>query len=527
MTQDIFRRLSRRGALSLGGAAALAALGSGRLAAQQPAPETFGFEQVARRARDLAAAPYDPRPRDLPDELQRLTFDQYRDIRFRPDKALLAAGGGPFRMQMFHPGFLYRRPVVVNVIRDGNAQPVPFSGSLFDYGGNKFQRQLPVDLGFAGFRLHYPLNAPKVFDELISFVGASYFRVLGRGQVYGLSARGIAINCGGPGPEEFPEFREFWIEQPAPNADRVTIYALLDGPSIAGAFRFTIYPDAETVTDVTATLIPRTAIAKLGVAPLTSMFFYAENQRRHFSDFRPELHDSDGLAIQTGGGEWIWRPLRNPKTPQISSFWDKNPKGFGLMQRDRLFEHYQDLDLAYQLRPSYFVEPREGWGEGHVELVELPTDDETNDNIVAFWVPAAPVEAGRELTFGYRLRAMSLEGRLHPGGRAVNTYPTRAAALGSAEPVPPGTQRFIVDFSGGDLAYYLGDPSRVQVVPSTSSGAIGRTFVTPNAKIGGFRIGVDVQADTGKTMELRAFLKADGRTLTETWTFPYAPENAS
>lgn len=519
--------VTRRGALSLGAAVAVTVLGPGASEAQQPPPANFGFDDVVRRARDLAAKPYDANVRQLPEELQRLSFDQYRDIRFRPERALLSPGGGPFRMQMFHPGFLYRRPVVVNIVRDGIPTPAPFSSSQFDYGGNKLQQSLPVDLGFAGFRLHYPLNDPRVLDELISFIGASYFRVLGRDQVYGLSARCVAVNCGGPEPEEFPVFREFWIEMPGQNAERAVIYALLDGPSIAGAYRFVVYPDAETVVDVTATLIPRQTIAKLGVAPLTSMFFYAENQRRHFSDFRPELHDSDGLQIQTGGGEWIWRPLRNPRTPQISSFWDKAPKGFGLMQRDRLFEHYQDLDLAYERRPSYFVEPREDWGEGHVELVELPTDDETNDNIVAFWVPAGPIEAGRERTFGYRLRSMASDARLHPGGRALNTYPTRAAALGSAEPVPAGTQRFIIDFAGGELRYYLNDPARVSVMPSTSSGAIGRTFVTPNAKIGGFRVGIDVQADTGRTMELRAFLRADGRALTETWTFPYAPENQS
>lgn len=527
MTDLPNRFFSRRDALALGAGAALSSFSLGAALAQQPTPPpAFAYEDVVRRARELARQPYDPGSRELPEELRNLSFDRYRDIRFRPDRALLVAGGGPFRMQMFHPGFLYRRPVVVNVVRDGIATPAPYSGALFDYGANKFDRPLPVDLGFAGFRLHYPLNDPRVFDELISFVGASYFRVLGRNQVYGISARGIAIDSGGPNPEEFPDFREFWVEMPGPNADRAVIYALLDGPSLAGAYRFVVYPDVDTVVDVTATLIPRKAIAKLGIAPLTSMFFYGENQRRHFTDFRPELHDSDGLLVQSGGGEWIWRPLRNPKTPQTSAFWDTNPKGFGLMQRDRLFEHYQDLDLGYQLRPSYWVEPREGWGPGRVELIELPTDDETNDNIVAFWVPTGNVEAGQERVFGYRLKSLSSDGRMHPGGRAVNTYPTRAAALGSGDPVPPGTQRFIIDFAGGDLAYYLGDPSRVQVVPSASSGRIGRTFVTPNPRVGGFRVGIDVQAEGNQTMELRAFLKAGERTLTETWTFAYAPDNA-
>ena len=525
MTDFAHRPFSRRDALLLG-VSACAFAASVPAFAQQPTPApAFAYEDVVRRARDLAREPYDDRAPELPESLRNLTFDQYRDIRFRPDRALLAAGGSPFRMQFFHPGFLYRRPVVVNVVRDGIATPAPYSAALFDYGANRFERPLPVDLGFAGFRLHYPLNDPRVFDELISFVGASYFRVLGRNQVYGISARGIAVDSGLPTPEEFPDFREFWVEMPGANADRAVIHALLDGPSIVGAYRFVVYPDVDTTVDVTATLIARKPIAKLGVAPLTSMFFYGENQRRHYSDFRPELHDSDGLLVQTSGGEWVWRPLRNPKTPQTTALWDTNPRGFGLMQRDRLFEHYQDLDLAYQLRPSYWVEPREGWGAGRIELIELPTDDETNDNIVAFWTPTDPLPVGQEKVFGYRLKSLSSDGKMHPGGRAVNTYPTRAAALGSAEPVPPGAQRFIIDFAGGDLPYYLNDPSRVQVVPSASTGGIRGAFVTPNPKIGGFRVGIDVQADGAKPMELRAFLKAGERALTETWAFTYAPEN--
>lgn len=513
---------TRRAALALGASVAFATVAHAQQPPQAPA---FGLDDVLRRARELASKPYDAMQRELPEELRNLNFDQYRNITFRPDRALLGAGGGPFRMQMYHPGFLYRRAVVVNIVRDGIPMPIPYSGALFDYGPNKFQRPLPVDLGFAGFRLNYPLNDPRILDEMISFVGASYFRVLARNQVYGLSARAVALNTGGMEPEEFPEFREFWVEMPGPNADHATIHALLDSPSLTGAYRFVIYPGAETVVDVTATLIPRKPIAKLGIAPLTSMFFYGENQRRHFDDYRPELHDSDGLLLQTNSGEWVWRPLRNPKSVQISTFTDKDPKGFGLMQRDRLFEHYQDLDLGYENRPSYWIEPHEGWGEGHVELVEIPTGDETNDNIVAFWVSATPAETGKERSFGYRLRSLNSDARLHSGGRTANTFLARAGALGSADLVLPGSQRFLIDFVGGDLPYYLADPAKVSVVPSTSLGAIIRTFVAPNPKVGGFRVGFDVQADTGKTMELRAFLKAGDRALTETWTFPYAPEN--
>jgi glucans biosynthesis protein len=296
-------------------------------------------------------------------------------------------------MQLFHLGFLYQRPVTVNIIRDGVPTPVPYQRELFDYGRNKIERTLPVNLGFAGFRLHYPLNDPKVLDELIAFLGASYFRFLGSEQKYGLSARGLAINVKGGEAEEFPHFREFWIEMPKPNDERAIVYALLDSPSVAGAYRFDIYPSKETTLDVTATLFPRQTISNVGVAPLTSMFFEGENDRKPTDDYRLEIHDSDGLLMQSGAGEWIWRPLRNPNAKTISSFSDNNPRGFGLMQRDRVFENYQDLEASYHQRPGYWVEPIGQWGEGWVELVEIPTPDETHDNIVAYWQPNRAFES--------------------------------------------------------------------------------------------------------------------------------------
>jgi glucans biosynthesis protein len=489
-----------------------------------PPPPRFGYEDVIRRARDLSALPYDANPPPLPDALAKLDYDSYREIRFKADKAMLGAANGPFRMQMFHPGFLFTRPVTVNIVRDGIATPVPFSSSLFDYGRVKLDKALPVNLGFAGFRLHYPLNDPRVWDELISFLGASYFRFLGRNQRYGLSARGLAIGVGAKETEEFPYFREFWVEQPGPDADRAVIYALLDGPSLTGAYQFLVYPAVETVVDVTLNLFPRRPVPRMGIAPLTSMFFVGENDKRFAFDFRPELHDSDGLLMQTGAGEWIWRPLRNPREISVSAFLDNNPRGFGLMQRDRIFEHYQDLDLGYELRPSYWVEPRGNWGEGQVELVEIPTTDETNDNVVCYWTPKSTPEPGQTLVWAYRITAMMDESRLHPGGFALNTYQTQAKAHGSNDTPPPGTKRFIIDFTGGDLEYFLNDPGKVEIVPSTSAGRITRTFLVPNHKTKGFRAGVDITLDKGQSADLRAFLKAGNRALTETWTVPWKEE---
>jgi glucans biosynthesis protein len=488
--------------------------------AGQPPQPRFAHDDVIRKAREALNQPFEANPPPLPEPIARLDFDTWRDIRFRPDRALLA-GASPFRLQLFHPGFLYRRPMTVNVVRDGVPTPIPYAANLFDFGRLKLERPLPVGLGFAGFRLHSPLNEPGVYDELISFLGASYFRFLSRDQRYGLSARGLAINSGRKEGEEFPALTQVWIETPEPGADRVTLHALMESESLTGAFQFVVFPGAQTSVEVMASLFIRKPVERLGIAPLTSMFLSGENDRRHADDYRPELHDSDGLLIHSGSGEWLWRPLRNPKEPEFSVFLDANVRGFGLMQRDRTFEHYQDLDLNYELRPGYWIEPHDGWGEGQIELIELPTGDETNDNIVAFWRPKAPVEPGQALTFRYRMRALSGTDGLNPGGMALNTFLTRARALGSNEAPPPGSARFIVDFAGGDLGFHLKAPQAVEIIASVSSGRVLRTALVPNPEIDGFRAQIDVAVPPGELGHLRAFLKAGPQVLTETWTYPW------
>jgi len=353
---------------------------------------------VLGRAKELAGAPFEDPPPRLPEAFDKLDYDSWRDIRFQPERALLANTGSLFRLETFHLGFLYRRAVTVNLIRDGLASPIPYSPSLFDYGRVKPEKDPPINLGFAGFRLHYPLNDPHVNDEVISFLGASYFRFLGRDRNTDYPL-GPCASKRARKRKPFRFFREFWVETPAAGANRVTIYALLDGEAATGAFRFDLTPGQESALDVQATLYPRRAGVKFGLAPLTSMFLTGENDNRIRDNFRAELHDSDGLLMQTGAGEWLWRPLGNPTAARTTSFLDKDNKGFGLMQRDRAFESYQDLELGYEARPSYFVEPQGGWGEGRVELIELSTQDETNDNIVASWTPKTrPNRKKRSLT---------------------------------------------------------------------------------------------------------------------------------
>ncbi len=513
------QKVSRRALLAGVVAASVTRLADGA-AAQSPSPG-FGQNDVIKRARELAAAPYDAATPALPEAIAKLDYDSWRDIRFKTDRPLLGAPNATFRLELFHLGHLYTRPVVVNVLRDGMPAPIPYSTDLFDYGRNKVTGAMPINLGFAGFRLRYPLNAPHVLDEVIAFLGASYFRFLGRGQRYGISARGLAIGPGAKVNEEFPYFREFWIETPDPTAEHIVIHALLDGESATGAYRFDIFPAQETSVEVVATLFARKAIPALNIAPLSSMFYDGKNDHRIGDDYRRELHDSDGLMMHTGAGEWIWRPLSNPVAPVISTFLDTNPRGFGLAQRDRAFEDYQDLDLAYELRPTYWIEPRDGWGDGGVQLVELPTVNETNDNIVMAWAPKETLEAGRSTSFAYRITALMNDGRLTPGARAINTFRASPHALGAPESAPDGATRFLIDFSGGELSYYLSDPTLIEVVASTSVGRIIRTFLQPNTHARGFRAGIDVVVDLGQSCDVRVFLRSGVRALSETWTFPW------
>ncbi|MGH8229150.1 MAG: glucan biosynthesis protein, partial [Steroidobacteraceae bacterium] len=406
-----------------------------------------------RLARERAAQPFHDRVPHLPSSLLHLTYDQYQQIRFRGQDALWRHQS-LFEVQFFHRGFNFDRRVDISQVVNGVAAPVHYDPRWFDFGKlTALAHSLPPHLGFAGFRIHFPLQTPSYKDELIAFLGASYFRVLGRNEVYGLSARGLAINTASTSGEEFPWFTNFWLVKPAsPQQDTLTLYALLDSRSITGAYRFQVRPGEITQVRVTSELFPRTSIAKLGIAPLTSMFLYGENPSSHrYHDYRPEVHDSDGLLMQTGSGEWLWRPLTDPKALQVNRFMDQNPRGFGLVQRDRNFDHYQDPSAQFERRPSYWIQPLGKWGKGGVELVEIPTDEEIHDNIVAYWVPAQKVEAGKPLEFDYVLSAYLDSSVWPPGGRVIATRTGRFSLNGSGKP-SSDTRQVMIDFAGGALA---------------------------------------------------------------------------
>ena len=478
----------------------------------------FDFGVVAKEAQALAAAPFrDPRG-EVPGWLLEIGYDEWRDIRFRTDRALWREHGLPFEAQFFHPGLYYDRVVRVHEIDGGSVKDVPFSPDLFDYGRNEFASRLPQDLGFAGFRLHYPLKRRDYKDELIVFLGASYFRALAKDHVYGLSARGLAIDTALATGEEFPFFREFWLARPKPGAREVVIYALLDSPSVVGAYRFAVRPGVQTVLDVEARIFFRRAVAKLGLAPLTSMFFFGEGDSKPRADYRPEVHDSDGILIAERSGEWIWRPLQNPRRLRISAFDSPNPVGFGLLQRDRDFDHFQDLETHQEKRPSAWVAPKGEWGPGHAELVEIPTDSERHDNIVAFWVPRRAEGSLAPLAIAYELRFYSDDTTLPPGGRAVATRRDRGTH--------DDAWRYVVDFEGPGLRS-IPEEIVLQGVVSTRSNdgdaEVIEQQVQKNPVTGGWRLVFQVRPRGSAPLDLRAFLKRGEQTLTETWVETLEP----
>jgi glucans biosynthesis protein len=418
---------------------------------------------------------------------------------------------------------------VIHTIDSTGVRPVRFSTDLFDYGKNEFKDKVPANLGFAGFRIHYPINTPHYQDEVTVFLGASYFRAVAKNMGYGISARGLAIDTALSTGEEFPFFKKFWIVRPAPGDKKITLYALLDSPSLTGAYRYVITPGKETVMDVTSRLFFRKSVQKLGIAPLTSMFFYGENDRQRFwDDYRPEVHDSDGLMIATSTGEWLWRPLTNPRTLQIHSFQCPNPVGFGLIQRDLDFDHYQDLEGRYENRPSAWISAVGKWGDGRVELIQIPSEKEIHDNITAFWVPSRLPEASQPIWYSYKISWHFPGPSRPPAGRVTATR----IAKGKDDK----TKTFILDFAGGKLETLAPDKPLTAVITVVDPKAkliehqLYKNSVTKGWRLV-FQITFEEPGSLDKVLpqskraptELRAFLKLGESALTETWTYAYQP----
>jgi glucans biosynthesis protein len=484
-------------------------------------PFAFSFDGLIERARKQAAAPYKEPYRPAPEVVSKIDYATHGKIHWKSAYALYADGPSAYPVTFFHLGQYFQKSVKMHELRSGQAREILYSPDYFDMPADSIARKLPKDAGFAGFRLQESRSRSDwKSQDWLAFLGASYFRAIGAQGQYGLSARGVAVDTTSSTPEEFPDFIEFFIEPAASDHDPVVVYALLDGPSISGAFRFACQRKTGMVMDVDSALFMRKDIAQLGIAPLTSMYWYGEADRGYRIDWRPEVHDSDGLALWTGKGERIFRPLNNPTRVVTSSFSDQNPKGFGLLQRDRNYDHYLD-GVNYDKRPSVWVEPLGDWSDGAVQLVEIPTDDEIHDNIVAFWVGQAKAAAGSSVRYRYRLHWLADEP--YPASNVAHVAATRIGRGGEpGKDRPTNTTKFVVEFEGKALeALAKSDKPSAEI--SASRGKVTFLFAEPVGTTKLWRAQFDLTVDGKEPVELRLYLRKGSTPLTETWLYQFEP----
>jgi glucans biosynthesis protein len=484
----------------------------------------FSFDGLKQRAKAMAGSSYAAPATPSPEILNQIDYDAHGKIKFKTDLALFANGPGEFPVTFFHLGRYFQKSVHMFVVAEGEAKEILYDNAYFDMPADSPAKKLPDQSGFAGFRFQEPRDGKLDWrkNDWVAFLGASYFRAIGGLYQYGLSARGVAVDVAVFGKnEEFPDFREVYFDTPKDGSDTVTIYALLDGPSVTGAYKFLMTRAKDVIMDIESAVFLRSDVARLGIAPLTSMYWFSEKSKAAAVDWRPEVHDSDGLAMWTGSGERIWRPLNNPARTITSAFSDENPKGFGLLQRDRNFDHYLD-GVYYDRRPSLWIEPKGDWGRGSIQLVEIPTDDEIHDNIVAMWVPADPARAGQDLDFNYRLVWGAEEPYPTPLARVVATRFGNGGQAGTLR--PRGVRKFMVEFLGEPLTKLTAGIIPTPVL-TASRGTFSniQTEAVPDDVPGHWRTQFDLTAFGTDPVELRCFLRESDKVLSETWLYQYHP----
>ncbi|MGO9006430.1 MAG: glucan biosynthesis protein [Beijerinckiaceae bacterium] len=487
------------------------------------APEAFSFDLLKKTAARMAHEPYVGPARPSPDIVAKIDYEAWGKIKFEINHALFANGPGRFPDSFFHLGMFFQKAVEMHVVSAGRSRQIIYDLDMFEMPVDSPARQLPKGAGFAGLRVQEARDAKLDWhkNDWVAFLGADYFRAIGELHQYGCSSRAIALDVAVAGKaEEFPDFTKFYIDETAAG-DSLTIYALLEGPSIVGASKFVMTRGNGVVMDIDQALFLRAAISRFGIAPLTSMYWFSETIKPTAVDWRPEVHDSDGLAMWTGKGERLWRPLNNPPRIMASSFLDENPRGFGLLQRDRVFDHYLD-GVFYDRRPSLWVEPKSTWGKGAIQLVEIPTDDEIHDNIVAMWVPEKPIEAGSSVDISYRLYWLADEPTPTELARCVATRLGNGGQPG--KPRPKGVRKFMVEFLGAPLAAL---PFGVKPEPvlwaSRGTFSYIYTEAVSDDVPGHWRAQFDLTVTGSDPVEMRLYLKSGDKILSETWMFQYHP----
>lgn len=474
---------------------------------------SFDYEELRKKVKELLSKPYKESKKSITKNLAELNYDKYKKIRFLPEKSIWREEGSRFQLQFLHPGYIYDYNVLINEVRNSKIYPIYYNSSYFDFSAIQMKENTLNEIGFSGFKIHYPINTEEHTDEFVVFQGASYFRSVSQYQFYGLSARGLATNTAMPYPEDFPIFKEFWIKKPSTKDESIKVYALMDGKSVVGIYEFEFFPGKVTETLVKAEITLRKEVDRLGIAPLTSMYWYGENSEANHPSAYPEVHDSDGLLILNANDEWIWRPLENPKKPTINSFSSENVKGFGLLQRDREFSSYEDSEMKYHLRPGAWIQPNGNWGKGSVQLYRIPTKQDSDDNIGTFWVPEEMPKVGEPYTFSYKIFWINQ----NPNDKTIaDVIATRV------KPIPKELDSFLyqIDFKGGKLKGNELASELEAVITSSEQGLISDITILKVPETDKWRCSfkLTVKAN-GKPIELKAFLKKDDSVVTESWTY--------
>jgi periplasmic glucans biosynthesis protein len=474
-------------------------------------PSPFDANMVTAAARALSKQPFKPAPDNLPDAFRNLGYEQYAAIRQRPGTAIWAAQATGFAVEPLHRGFIFSNPMELNLVFDGKARRVIYDPALFDFGPLAVPKNTG-DIGFSGFRVL--AQRQENVSELAIFQGASFFRAVAPGQTLGTMARAMSIKTADPRGEEFPAFRAVWIERPTLAAGALVIHALIDSESVTGAYRFTLRPGEATIIDTECALFARAAVDNFGLATMSATHLSGPVDERHTDDLRPSVSEVSGLQMLTGKGEWLWRPVSNRDTLQISTFVDENPRGFGFLQRDRNFDHYQDDDQHFETRPSLWIEPIGDWSAGGVQLIEIPSDSELNDNIISFWKPKQPLAAGSENFFAYRQFWCWSPPEQPPLAIAAQSRSGRGSS--------PKRRRFVVEFAGDTL----GLPQNAAAMKpnlTVSQGSITalRTYTVAAKK--SCRISFELDFGGQASSELRLVIEAAGTPISETWLYRWTP----
>lgn len=475
--------------------------------------KSFDYEDLRKRAKELLLKPYKDPKKTITKSLAELNYEKYKDIRFLPEKSIWREEGNPFQLQFLHPGYIYDYNILINEVKNSKSFPIYYNSSYFDFSAIQLKEKISNELGFSGFKVHYPINTKEHTDEFLVFQGATYFRAVSQNQFYGLSARGLATNTSMPYPEDFPVFKEFWIKKPSSSDDSIKIYALMDGKLAVGAYEFEFIPGKITETKVKAEIILRKDVDRLGIAPLTSMYWYGENSEASHPSTYPEVHDSDGLLVLNANDEWIWRPLENPKKPTVNSFKSENVRGFGLLQRDREFSSYEDAEMKYHLRPGAWIEPDGDWGKGSVQLYRNPTKQDSDDNVGAFWVPEEMPKVGEPFNFSYKIFWVNQ----NPNSKTIAD-----AVATRVKPVikEPDSYIYQIDFKGGKLKGIENSSELEAIITATETATVSEVSVQKIPETEKWRCSFKLShKPNGKPVEMKAFLKKGDSVITESWTY--------